>query len=183
MASQHLAGRISIRLLTIAALTFAAGYGPPANAGSLSERDVQILAKVIGFLEPPPSGAATIGIAYDPASAASKRDAEEIASYFGEGLKGGSAFLKPKLTTIGDLANGGFVAVIAAAGAKVEKIYSVTKSLHVACVTANTEDVQVGQCLVAVKSAPKVEILINRAAAASSGVGFGSAFLLMAHEI
>jgi hypothetical protein len=34
-----------------------------------------------------------------------------------------------------------------------------------------------------VKSDPKVEILISRSAAASSNVGFGSAFLLMAHEI
>ena len=33
-----------------------------------------------------------------------------------------------------------------------------------------------------VKSDPKVEILINKAAAAGSNVAFGSAFLLMAHE-
>jgi hypothetical protein len=34
-----------------------------------------------------------------------------------------------------------------------------------------------------VKSDPKVEILINRAAATNSGVSFGSAFLLMAHAV
>ena len=43
--------------------------------------------------------------------------------------------------------------------------------------------VQAGQCVMSVKSDPKVEILISRSAAATSNVGFGSAFLLMAHEI
>jgi hypothetical protein len=53
----------------------------------------------------------------------------------------------------------------------------------VACITSDAAAVQAGQCVMAVKSDPKVEILINRSAAASSSVGFGSAFLLMAHAI
>ena len=154
-----------------------------AVAASMTSKDVQILAKAIGFLEPPPAGAATVAIAYDPANAESKQDAEAIAGFFGDGLKAGNAMLTPKLTELGALSAGGFVAVIAAAGVKVDQVSGITRTLHVACITADASAVQSGQCVISVKSSPKIEILVNRAAAASSNVGFGSAFLLMAHEL
>jgi hypothetical protein len=167
--------------LALALLT-AVGAGG-ADASSLTQKDVQILAKAIGFLEPAPTGAATVAIAYDPADPASKQDAEAIAGYFGDGLKAGAAILKPKVTEVGQLSTGGFVAVVAAAGVKIDQIAAATRALHVACITADASAVQAGQCVMSVKSDPKVEILVSRSAAASSSVGFGSAFLLMAHEI
>ena len=154
-----------------------------AQAASMTPKDVLILTKAIGFLQPAPSGIATIAIAYELDNADSKQDAEAIASYFGDGLKAGSALLRPKIVEVGQLAAGGFVAVISAASVKVDQIAAATRALHVACITADAAAVQAGQCVMSVKSAPKVEILISRAAAASSNVGFGSAFLLMAHEL
>ena len=154
-----------------------------AQAASMTPKDVLILTKAIGFLPPAPSGLATIAIAYELDNADSKQDAEAIAGYFGDGLKAGNALLKPRLVEVGQLAAGGFVAVISAASVKVEQIAAATRALHVACITADTSAVQAGQCVMSVKSAPKVEILISRAAAARSNVGFGSAFLLMAHEL
>ena len=38
----------------------------PANAGSLTQKEVQILAMTIGFLEPPPSGASIVATASYP---------------------------------------------------------------------------------------------------------------------
>lgn len=165
------------------ALAIAAAALAPAKASSLTQKDVQILVKAIGFLEPPPAGAGTVAIAYDPANPASKQDAEAIAGYFGEGLKAGSAVLKSKVVEVGQLAAGGFVAIVAASGAKLDQIAAAARSQHVACVTADAAAVQAGQCVMSVKSDPKVEILINRSAAASNGIAFGSAFMLMAHAI
>lgn len=166
----------------LALLTAAVGLNA-ANAGSLTQKDVQILAKAIGFLEPPPSGPATVAIAYDPADPASKQDADAIAGYFGDGLKAGGAVLKPKVTEVGQLSAGGFIAVVAASGVKIEQVNTATRALHVACITADATAVQAGNCVMSVKSDPKVEILISKSAASGSNVGFGSAFLLMAHEI
>jgi hypothetical protein len=176
-ASWRAAARLTLALL------IAAGCHDAAGAASLTQKDVQILAKAIGFLEPPPSGTGTVAIAYDPSNPASKQDADAIAGYFGDGLKAGAATLKPVVTAVGQLSSGGFVAVVAAAGVKVEQVATATRALHVACITADATAVQSGQCVMSVKSDPKVEILISRSAAASSNVGFGSAFLLMAHEI
>lgn len=141
------------------------------------------MAKAIGFMEPAPSGAATVAIAYDPADPASKQDADTIAGYFGDGLKAGAAVLKPKVIAVGQLSTGGFIAVVAAAGTKIDQVSAATRALKVACVTPDAAAVQAGQCVMSVKSDPKVEILISKSAASSSGVSFGSAFLLMAREV
>jgi hypothetical protein len=159
------------------------GWCNAAEASSLTQKDVQIMAKAIGFMEPAPSGAATVAIAYDPANPASKQDADAIAGYFGDGLKAGNATLKPKVVEVGQLSAGGFLAVVAASGAKMDLISSATRAQHIACITADAAAVQAGQCVMSVKSDPKVEILISKSAASGSGVGFGSAFLMMAHEI
>ncbi len=173
--------RLSALGLALGMLIAAGSTG--AEAGSLSQKDVQIMAKAIGFLEPPPSGPAIVAIAYDPADPASKQDAEELAGYFGDGLKAGAATLKPKVTEVGKLSAGGFIAVVTASGVKSDQVFSVTRSQHVACVTPDASAVQSGQCLMSIKSSPKVEILISRSAMSGSSVEFGSAFLLMAHEL
>lgn len=172
--------RLAVWVVTLGVLIGAGSAG--AMAASLSQKDVQIMAKAIGFLDPPPSGPATVAIAYDPSNPASKQDADEIAGFFGDGLKAGAATLTAKVTEVGKLAAGGFVAVVVASGVKPDQVYSVTKSQHVACITPDATAVQAGQCLMSIKSSPKVEILISRAAMTGSGVGFSSAFLLMAHE-
>ncbi len=154
-----------------------------AFASSMTQKDVQILAKAIGFLEPSPSGPQTVAIVYDPAVPGSKQDADAIAGFFGAGLKAGAAMLNPKPTELSGLKAGGFVAVIIATGVKPDQVLSATRALHVACITGDSTAIQAGQCVMSVKSDPKVEILISHAAATASGVGFGSAFLMMAHEI
>lgn len=174
--------RLSAWALGLALLSASAGY-TVADASSLSQKDVQILAKAIGFLEPPPTGPQTVAIAFDAADPASKQDADAIAGYFGDGLKAGGAVLKPKVVEVGQLGAGGFIAIVASSGVKIAQVTAATQAQHVACVTADATAVQAGQCVMSVKSDPKVEILINRSAASSSGVGFGSAFLLMAHAI
>jgi hypothetical protein len=176
-------GRLRLGTFLIGCTLLAATAGVPARADGLTQKDVQILAKALGFLAPAPAGDAVVAIAFDPADPATRKDAETVAGYFGDGLKAGSAILKPKVVELSQLRAGGFVAVIVAAGVKGDQIASASKSLRVACITADASAVESGQCLMSVKSTPKVEILISRSAAAGSGVGFGSAFLLMAHEI
>jgi hypothetical protein len=172
------------RGLCLALPILAASFGVhPADAASLSQKDIQILGKALGFLEPAPTGNASIAIAFDGADAASKQDAEAIASYFGGQLKVGGATVSPVVKDVSQLSGGGFLAVIAAAGTKVEQVGAASKAMHVACVTADASAVQSGQCVMSVKSDPKVEILISRAAAAGANVQFGSAFLLMAHQL
>jgi hypothetical protein len=164
-------------LLAVAAL------GNTADAASLSRKDLQIFAKAVGFLEPPPTGTLTVAIAYNADSADSKQDADGIAANFGDELKAGGATLKAKVVASKDLKGGGpFIAIITAAGALNDTVSSVARDQHALCVTADSAAIAAGTCVMTVKSDPVIEIAISKAGAESSSVKFSSAFLLMAHE-
>ncbi len=154
-----------------------------AHAASMSQKDVQIIAKAIGFMEPAPSGAGTVAIVYNASDSASKQDAEAVAAYFGDGLKAGNAVLKPKVVAVGELGAGGFLAIIAPGTTMNDQVSAASRAQHALCITTDDAAVHSGACAMSVKSEPKVEITISRSAATAAGVGFGSAFLLMAHQI
>jgi hypothetical protein len=172
-ATSRLVGSALAMALMIAGLN-------PANAASLTSRSVQILSRAIAFLQPAPSGTATVAIAYDPAEPVSKQDADAIAEGFGEGLRAGPANLKSQVIEVGLLASGHFVAVIAAEGVNIDQVFRASQALRIPCVTADAVAVQGARCVMSVKSDPKVDIQISADAAAKSGVAFGSAFLFMA---
>jgi hypothetical protein len=154
-----------------------------ASAASLSAKDVQIVAKAMGFLDPPSAGGA-IGVVYSAADARSRADADEIVALFGDGLgsKGGSIKAKPiDAAALGDLS--GYVGIIVAAGVGGDGAINVSKARHILCITANLAMVQGGRCIMAVQSDPKVDITVNHAAAQAAGIAFASAFRMLIHEI
>jgi hypothetical protein len=157
----------------------------PAAAAdaSLSARDVQIIAKALGFLDPAPHGGGTIAVVFAPASPASKADAIAIVALFGDGLTsvGGLVTAKPVAAdAVGDGA--GYVAVILAAGA--DNAAPGAPSPHgLLSITGADALVKSGKCVMAVHSQPRVEIIVNRAAAHAAGIDFTAAFGMLVHEI
>jgi hypothetical protein len=80
------------------------------------------------------------------------------------------------------LAAEAFQLVIAADGADGQPVIAAAQANHVLCVTANVEAVRIGQCTMAIPSSGKVEIFVNKQAAAESGIGFATTFRMMVHE-
>jgi hypothetical protein len=174
----------SVARMTLLCLALAVIATPArASASSLSPKDLQIFAKAAGFMEPAPSGTASVAIVYAAGNAASQQDATDIASAFGSGLKAGNATLQAKVVAAGDLKSSGpYVAVIPAAGAMSDVVASAARAGHMLCVTPDEAAVDAGTCVMAVKTSPKIEISVSKAGAESAGIKFQSAFLLMAHE-
>ncbi len=154
----------------------------PAQAASLSSRDVQIIAKALGFLEPPPSGG-TVAIVYATGNAASKADALAIAAMFGNGLASGGGTLTGRAVDAAALGDGaGYVAIILAEGA--EDNGSATSPRHgLLSISAADSLVRSGHCVMAVHSEPRVDITVNRAAARAAGIDFSAAFGMLVHEL
>jgi hypothetical protein len=150
-----------------------------AHAASLSDKDVQLMVRAIGFLRPEPDNSGIVAIAYDAADPDSKRDAEAIASYFAGGLKAGPAVLLPRVLDGPRLAGGGFAAIITASGANLDLVAAAARQWHAPCLTGDASLVRSGRCVLSVRSEPKVEITVSRTAAADVGVSFVSAFLMM----
>lgn len=179
---------------TIKAALFAATCALGVSAGlqncamaepapSFSERDVQIVARALGFVHPPPSGEGWVAVVFAPGDAAGRRDAERIAALFGEGLRTGGALLRAHPVSADALASGGHAALIAAAGAPGDALMAAARSQRIPCITSVIEQVEAGRCMFWVRSLPRVEILVSRAATQASGLGLAAAFRMMVREI
>lgn len=154
----------------------------PASAASLTGRDVQIIAKALGFLDPAPPGG-SVAVVYEKNVAGSKEDADAIVHLFGDGLASGGGKVTGRAIDAGSLGDGtGYIAIIMAAGAEDT---GATKGgpRRLLSITAADGLVRSGRCVMAVHSEPRVEITVNRAAAQAAGIGFTAAFGMLVHEI
>ena len=154
-----------------------------AYCASLTSKDVKIVAKTIGFLDPAPAGG-VVAIVYSGSNAASLADANALVSEFGDGvaITGGTVTAKAvEGASLGD--GSGYVAVILADGGPAAPAMAAAKARKIPCITSSMALVQAGQCIIAVQSEPKVNITINHAAAVAAGLGFASAFQMLIHEI
>lgn len=187
MAERRTGTRASARAFAAAAiiglLAQGRGVALAQQEASLSRRDVQVLARALGFLHPPPAGEAWIAVVFAPGDAASRQDAERIAALFGEGLRAEGAVLRARAVPANALPAGGHAALIAAVGAPGEALMAAARAQRIACITAALEQVEAGRCTLWIRSEPRVQIAISRAAAQASGLGLAAAFRMMVREL
>jgi hypothetical protein len=165
----------------LSGVAIALAISAPANAATLSAKDVQIIAKAIGFLDPSPPGG-IVAVVYNSSNPASKADADDIVASFGSGLRSGSGTVTAKaIDNIGD--GQGYVAIILAEGVAGDAPMAASKAQHIPCITGNTSLVEAGTCVMSFRSDPKVDITVNHAAAQAVGLKFASAFRMLIHEI
>ena len=170
-------------LVSLIVLGALAGLPRRTWGASLSSKDLEVLGHALAFTLPPPTGRLTLAIAFVRGDEASRRDAEAIATLLDAGLRAGNAFFRPKLMDTASLGAGGYSVVLAAAGADGERVMAASRSAHALCVTGDLAAVQAGRCVMAVKAEPRVEVVVNHAAAADVGVEFAAAFRMMIREI
>ena len=146
--------------------------------------DLQVAMRALSFMEPPLAGPVRVGILYAPENPNSVRDAEALRDLLGAGLPAGKLELKPSLIRIQDAAAArvdlfflaGFVSAAQANAAGIG-------ALKKPCVTTDIAQVEGGACLMGVRSSPRIQIVINRAAAKDSGIKFATVFRVMITEI
>ena len=155
----------------------------PVWAASLSPQDLQIIARALAFVQPPPSGGGMVAIVYAGRDNGSYQDAEAILAAIGDNMTASGTMLRPKLVEANELNGIPFSLVIVAAGANSEVISGAIRARHALCVTADQEAVRQGLCTMAIRSAVKVDILLNSRAALASGINFATAFRMMVGEL
>lgn len=172
-----------LRLVPLAASVLLVCAGPASAA--VTANDLQIMGRALSFLEKPPRGEVRVGIVYSAGNAQSAREAEELQRLMADGLKVGNLTLRPVLVLLGEApgANVDLFLLTAGLGADADALADVTARRHIACVTADIAQVRAGSCMMGIRSQPKIEILVNRAAAAKSNMAFSSVFRMMITEI
>ncbi len=156
----------------------------PALA-AVTATDVQVAARVLGFTTTPVTGMVKLGIVYDPANPASAADEAALAGILGSGLTVGAVTLVPVPVPVASLAgaNADVLFLTSGLGAEAGQVGSAAAARKIMCITTDAAANAAGDCAVAVQSDPAVKITVNKAAAAASGVSFGTAFMMMITEI
>ncbi|HLF13132.1 MAG TPA: hypothetical protein VJA26_18175 [Gammaproteobacteria bacterium] len=156
----------------------------PARA-EVTATDLQIAGRALSFMENPLTGVVRVGILYAPSSPRSQRQAEELESLLGGGLKAGNVELRPEMVKMSDAgdSNVDLFFLTEYVNADEARAADLGAARQRACITTDIAQVESGACLMGVRSRPKVEIVINQAAAKDSGVVFATVFRVMITEI
>lgn len=151
----------------------------------VSVGDLEVAGRALGFMQKPMSGKVRLGIVYAPASPRSLREAESLRDALEGGLKVGNLEFYPVMVAIDGAAHADvdlfFLTDFMPSG--VPSLAAVSAARQIPCITTDVDEVKSGSCAMAVKSSPKVEIVVNRAAAKDSGVTFATVFRVMITEI
>lgn len=162
----------------IAALGFAAPLG--------AELNVPIAARVVSFLQPPPSGTLVAAILFSPGNAASEAEASAIERSIGAGLSAGRGAIHARRIPIGSIgALSGYNIAFVTTGLRGDQddIAAAAAKSSVLTISSDPSCVLAGRCVVGITAAPKSQIIVSRAAARAARIRFGSAFLMLVKEI
>lgn len=151
----------------------------------MTRDDLVIAARALGFLENPPIGQTRVGIVYSASVPRSVEEADDLQTMLGTGLKVGNLTMIPVKVKTEDVAtaNVGLFLLTGNVGIDGLRVSSATKARHIPCITADLVAVQNGTCVVGVRSEPRIEIVVNRAAAEGSGTSFATVFRMLIREI
>lgn len=163
-----------------------AGFLLPAPVlAGVTAKDLQVMGRAIAFSDKATSGAVTVAIVYAPGNKASADEADTLQKLMGAGFAAGTITLKPVMVKLDDVAGASadVFLVTSGLGGDGAKAGGAARTKKKICVTFDMAQARSGACMMGVQSDPKVEIVVNKAAAAASGVGFAAAFRMMITEI
>lgn len=156
----------------------------PASA-EITQNDMLVAGRAIGFINNLPPGAVRIGIVYDPGIAQSSQQAAELSALMRNGLRIGSLTLVPVMVSIGNFDGNGVALyfLTEGVGAAAAKVGRASRDRKISCVTFDLNQVRNGTCVIGVQSRPRIEVIVNRAAAQASGTILSAVFRMMITEI
>jgi hypothetical protein len=173
-----------MRLRLWALLACSALMALPASA-EVNETTLLVAARALSFLQRPLQGEIIVGIVYQPGSSQSALEARRLQAMMESGFRAGQLLLRPRLITLDELAssNVGLYFLTSDLGHAAAPLAQLSHNRQVPCVTTDIDQVRDGNCAMGVRAQPRVEILVNRAAAAATGMNFSEAFRVMITEL
>lgn len=162
----------------------AAALLAPLAAHADAAKDLQIAGRALTFLENGPTGKATLGVVFDPSKPASVAEKNAVMAALGAGMSAGALTLVGKPVEAGDVAGvSGVAALFITTGVSAGPVGAAAKSKKLITIGSDMSCVTSGACVMGASADPKVEIVVNRAAAAAVGAVFKAAFRMMIREV
>jgi hypothetical protein len=158
--------------------------GIPVRA-EITAQDLQIAARALSFMEMPLAGRVRAGIVYSSGDPRSVRQADALQRMLGQGLQIGNVELRPVRIEIGEVARADVDIFLLTdyTGAAGAQMAAVSAAKMAPCITTDLAQVRDGACVMGIRSTPKVEIMVNRAAATNTGIKFAGVFRMLITEL
>jgi ABC-type uncharacterized transport system substrate-binding protein len=174
-----------MRVPTWLGLVVCCALAPVSGRADVTLTDLQIAARALSFMEDPLTGTVRVGIVHAPTNARSARQAEDLRSMLAGGLQVGSLELRPVMVRLDEaqVADVDLFFLTEYLNPHEVPLSAVSAARRIPCVTTDIAQVQSGACIMGVRSAPKIEILVNRAASIASGMAFATVFRVMITEL
>lgn len=151
---------------------------------AVSDSDLKVAARALSFMENAPVGTVRVGIVFDPGNPQSAADAAELQRLMAAGLRVGNLTLQPVLVRADDIGNVQVALFFLTGGAGAAgRLGEAMRARRLPCITTDLARVSDGACAIGVRSSPRVEIFVNKAAAEASGVKFSTAFRMLITEL
>ena len=152
---------------------------------TVTQTDVLVAARALGFTQNPPTGEIRVGIVYATNVPKSGEEANQLQGMLAGGLKVGNLDMMPIKVNIDELAGANVQLVLLTeyVGSDGARVADATRAKQIPCITVDLAQVQNGNCAMGVRSEPRVEIIVNRAAAARSGTSFATVLRMLITEI
>ncbi|WP_419253218.1 hypothetical protein ACN2C6_16685 [Caulobacter sp. ErkDOM-YI] len=168
----------------VLALCAMALVAAPISAHADAVQDLKLAGRVLTFLENGPTGKATLGVVFDPSKPASVAEKNAIMAAIGAGLSAGALTVVGKPVEAGDVAGvSGVAALYITTGVNAGPVGAAAKGKKIITIGSDMSCVTSGACVMSTSADPKVEIVVNRAAAAAVGAVFKAAFRMMIREV
>ena len=147
-------------------------------------KDLAVAGRALTFLENGPTGQAVLGVVFDPGKPGSVAEKNAVMAALGGGYPAGAVTLTGKPVEASEVGSvSGVAALYVTHGVNYGAVGAAAKAKHLVTVGSDPACVASGACVMGVSTDPKVDITVNRAAAAAVGVAFKAAFRMMIHEI
>jgi hypothetical protein len=153
------------------------GHADPA-------KDLAVAGRALTFLENGPTGRAVLGVVFDPAKPGSVAEKNAIMAALGAGYAAGAVTLTGKAIEASAVGGAsGVAALYVTTGVSYGPVGTAGKAKKLVTIGSDPACVSSGACVMGVSTDPKVDITVNRAAAAAVGATFKAAFRMMIKEV
>jgi len=176
---------VKLRFARPVALALAALLTTSSAWSQVTEMEFLVAARAIGFIDSLRPGALNVGVVYAPGNAQSEQQARELAAFMADGRRVGNFVMQPVLLPIDQVStrNIGLFFLTQGVGNEARKVASASRSRKIPCITYDLIQVRAGNCTMGVRTEPRIEVLVNGAAAAASGTDLAAVFRMMITEI
>lgn len=143
-----------------------------------TDRDLQAMARAIGFVNGLPRGAINTAIVEGPG-------AQSVLAQMRGGVSAGGVTLLPRVVSAERLQESGARVIIVPEGQRASHaaIAAAANAMSAVTVTTDIGCVRAGHCVIGVSASPRVEITVSRNAARAAQISFAQAFRVMIREV